>query len=269
MKNKLILSSLIIVLNLQANSLEQIQQSKTIRIAVMKNLPPFSQKIGNTFDGFEVKLARKIANKILPNDANITFIGIEAKDRINVLKNNEADMVVANFAKSEKNSGIIGFSIPYLSSSLAVLSSKDSKIQDIEEFKKIAYVEGSHAFDFLEKKGIDRSKLISCENTRDCFLKLINKQADAYIDTNLLLAKYPVVDKKTKITIEIPQTSSYICVGVDAKNKMLLKEINDEILELSKSEFFKKSYENTFKKFFKNSLDKKYFLLDDLYKMMF
>lgn len=49
-----------------ANSLQDIQTSKTIRIGLNPDIPPFSQLINNEFESFEVEFAISLNSKLLP-----------------------------------------------------------------------------------------------------------------------------------------------------------------------------------------------------------
>lgn len=51
-------------------------------------------------------------------------------------------------------------------------------------------------------------------------------------------------------------------------NTELLDFINDQLILLNKNGFFRKAYENTFVPFYKGTVDKKYFLLEDLYSSL-
>lgn len=253
-----------------ANTLDEIKASKIVKIGVRKNLPPFSEFKDGSFSGFEIELANKIAKDIFGDDVKIELIGLDAKERVSALEDNRVDLVIANFSKTKAREEKVDFSIPYLSSFLAVLTKKDSKIKDANDLssKKIIYVEGTTASEFLEKKSLS-DKQIPCKSMPDCVDKLLNNQADAFIQTNILIAKYPLENNNLEISINSISNPNYICVGAKKGNKELLKSVNDEILNLSKTNFFENAYKDTFEKFFQGSVDKRYLLLDDLYKTMF
>ena len=48
-------------------------------------------------------------------------------------------------------------------------------------------------------------------------------------------------------------------------NTDLAEAVNQALISLSKEGFFKKAYNDTFEPFYKGTVDKKYFLLDDIY----
>ena len=74
-----------------ARNLEEIKAANEIRIGVRTDFPPFSQIKDGEFTGFEVELAKAIGNKILGNKGKVVLVGVQAKDRIPMLKNDQID----------------------------------------------------------------------------------------------------------------------------------------------------------------------------------
>ena len=92
-----------------------------------------------------------------------------------------------------------------------------------------------------------------------------NGQADAYVNDNIIVLAYEIMDKTMDVPFKTLGPTEFIGVGVSKGNKELLELVNAELIKLSKEGFFKKAYEDTFESFYKGTVDKKYFLLDDLY----
>ena len=70
------------------------------------------------------EFARKIASAILPN-GKVELVGIANADRGSAVKENRVDLLIANFARTEARAKEMSFSIPYLSTSLAVVARGD------------------------------------------------------------------------------------------------------------------------------------------------
>lgn len=127
---KLLLLLTIFSISIFANTLQQIQQSKNIRIGVRLNLAPFSeQNQQGNFEGFEIKLAEAIGKSIVGSSGTITLVGLNANDRIPMLQNNQIDLAIANFSKTAERAKIIDFSTPYLSNYHSILTRKKDNIK--------------------------------------------------------------------------------------------------------------------------------------------
>lgn len=86
--------------------------------------------------------------------------------------------------------------------------------------------------------------------------------------TNILIAQLTLLDDSIVMPIKSVGNLQYICIGLSKDNKELLEVVNKNILELSKGNFFKDAYKETFEPFFKGTVERKYLLLDDLYRIL-
>lgn len=267
---KFILAIVAATLSLSAASLSDIKAKGEIRIGVRNSLPPFSEKKDGLFEGFEVELAKKLAENIIPS-GKITFVGLEAKDRVSMLENDEVDVVIASFSATPERRQRVDFSIPYFTEYMGIAVLADSTLKNALEFenKRLLVVPGTTSSEFIDKNKdkFTNTTIVPCENFMNCYDKLKTGEADGYFHSAFSLAIVPIIDPGFKMVIDSSnESSSFIAVGVQKGNKDLLNLINSSIIELSKSSFFKDAYDNTFNIFYKGTLDKKYFLLDDFYK---
>lgn len=254
-----------------ASTLEEIQSNKNIRIGVRYDLPPFSSKNDNgDFEGFEIELAKKIGKSIVGENGTITFVPLNANERISALEENKVDLSIAYLSKTKERENKIDFSIPYMSNTLAVITKKSDAIKSKDEIKnkRIVYPIGTTIEKYILENDMGSQK-IPCTSNSDCLAKIQNNEADAYIRTNVLIAQLPLIDDSIEMSIKSLGPLDYTCVGIAKNNEKLKKAVDKEILALAKSGFFAKSYETTFEPFYKGTLDKKFILLDSLYKNMF
>lgn len=254
-----------------ARNLEEIKAANEIRIGVRTDFPPFSQIKDGEFTGFEVELAKAIGNKILGNKGKVVLVGVEARDRIPMLKNDQIDIMVANFTMTDERKKEVDFSFPYLLDFMGILAPSNSNLNKLSSFedKKLLVISGTTSDEFLKsnKSKFKNIKLIRCENLYDCLTKLKNKEGDGYFHTVFSLANIAVVDSAFTITNKAIGHPDYIACGIKKGNSSLLNAVNDAIVKLSKEDFFTKAYDETFKIHYKGTIDKKYFLVDDIYRV--
>ena len=94
-----------------ANSLDEIRQSKHIKIGVYEAEPPFGKlNEDGSFEGFEVELAKILAERILGEaGGEVEMIPVTNEVRFPMLKNNEADMIVAAVSVTEDRKPLADF----------------------------------------------------------------------------------------------------------------------------------------------------------------
>ncbi|WP_304339574.1 transporter substrate-binding domain-containing protein [Campylobacter ureolyticus] len=254
-----------------ARDLEEIKSSNEIKIGVRTDFPPFSQIKDGEFTGFEVELAKAIGNKILDNKGKVVLVGVEAKDRIPMLKNDQIDLMVANFTMTDERKKAVDFSFPYLLDFMGILAPSNSHLNKLSSFngKKLLVIPGTTSDEFLKdnKTKFKNIEVVSCENLYDCLTKLKNNEGDGYFHTVFSLANIAVIDNTFTITNKAVGHPDYIACGIKKGNSSLLNAVNNAIVKLSKENFFTKAYDETFKIHYKGTIDKKYFLVDDIYRV--
>ncbi|MSN96573.1 transporter substrate-binding domain-containing protein [Campylobacter sp. FMV-PI01] len=268
--NKICLALALTSSFLIANSLEQIRKDKVLRVGVHAARPPFSNLENGNLDGFEIQLGKALGDAIFEGDKNggsVKFITFDLNQRINALVDNKVDIMLGSFSITEDRSKIIDFSMPYLSVNLAVLTNKKSNIKNLSQLRdKIIGVEKSSTADiFFSSKGY---KIDYCGNTTQCYQKVKSGEIDGFADNNTAVLVYEILDSSVEVGVLNAGPAAFIGVGVQKGNNELLDFINKQIIFLNKSGFFRNAYEQTFVPFYKGKADKKYFLLDELYKFL-
>lgn len=254
-----------------ANTLSEIKSSNEIRIGVRNAFPPFSEFKDDSFNGFEVELAKEIGKIILGPTGKVTLVGVDAKDRIPKLNDNIVDLIVANFSVTEERKKYVDVSIPYFSGNMAIVTPKKLGVKKLSDmnFKKIGYLVGTTSQEYIEDNPKDFANIetVACENSYQCFQLLKNGEIDGYFHTIFALGVFPILDDDYTISIPAIGKPDFISAAVAKDNKKLLKQVDRAILELSKDGFFKRAYDETFNTYYKGTLDRKYFLLDDIYNI--
>lgn len=267
---KLFITLLVLCTGLFANSLEQIRQSGVVRIGVRDAHPPLCESNNGKFEGFEIDLANAIAKEIFgKKEGRIEFIPLSVNDRIPFLQENKLDLVIGLFSITAERKRKIDFSIPYLSVNLGVLTRKADAFTDITQLydKKIVF-EGNAtvAEKFFKNKGF--KNFGRCNSAKECYEMVRDGTADGYINDNLIVLAYSVIDDILEVPFKNLGPSDFIGIGVQKGNKELLELINSRLIGLSKEGFFKKAYEQSFDPFYRGAAEKKYFLLDGIYNLL-
>ena len=249
-----------------ANSLSEIKQGRVVRIAVYENEPPFSRVTDGGFEGFDVELANAIGGKILgASGGRIELIPVSAQARFPSIQNNQADILIAAASITEERKKNYEFSMPYLSVNSGVLTRKSDNIKKIADLqgKKVGVIRGSTGEAYMLKDG--GYNLAYCKNSSDCYRRLKSGEIDGACDDNLFVMVYPVADSSVEVNIKSLGENEFLGIAMQRDNAEVVEAVNQAIIWLSKEGFFKKAYNNTFEPFYKGTVDRKYFLLDDIY----
>ena len=267
---RVLIAIFVLCAGLFANSLEEIRQSGVIRIGVRDGHPPLCESNNGKFEGFEINLAHAIAKDIFgKKEGKVEFISLSVNDRIPFLETNKVDLVIGLFSITAERKRKIDFSLPYFSVNLGVLTRKADGFTDMAQLhdKKIIF-EGNAtvAEKFFKQKGF--TNIGHCASAKECYQMVRSGDADGYINDNLIVLAYSVIDDILEVPFKNLGPSDFIGIGVQKDNKELLDFVNAELIKLSKEGFFSKAYEENFDPFYRGLAEKKYFLLDGIYNML-
>lgn len=267
---KLVFLFLVMAVSIFGNSLSEINKNGEIKIGVWTNQPPYSSLDNGEFEGFEVDMAKAIGSHIVGNSGKVTLVGIESgSQRIEFLQNNQVDVIIASFTETDERRKKVDFSLPYFAVAMGAISSKEKPLnfeKDLD-YKTIVIQEGTTMEDYV--KTIPGAKVIKTKGSIEAFRALKEKKADVYIDDNLVVMAYGIVDRSYIVPKNMRNLgfNSFLGVGVKKGNQALLNAINEEMVQLSKQGFFRKVFNDTFVPFYKNEVQAKYFLLEDIYRV--
>lgn len=252
-----------------STTLEEIKARNEIKIGVRNSMPPFSKFEDGEFSGFEVEFAKKLGNAILENKGTVTIVGVEAKDRIPKLQDDSIDLMVANFTVTKQRQEVVDFSVPYFADYMGILAKTGSNLKLFSNFagKRLLVIPNTTSEEYV-KNNPDKFNgitIVNCDGFNDCYYKLQNDEADGYFHTVFAIANIPIINSEFEITNKAIGSGDFLAVGIKKGNSELLQVVNNTIFQLSKEGFFKQAYDLTFNTHYKGTLEKKYFLLDDIY----
>ena len=228
------------------NALESIKQKGSVTIGVFGDKPPFGyidEKGQNA--GFDVFIAKQIAKDLLGSEDKVRFVLVEAANRIEFLKSNKVDIMMANFTRTDERAQQVDFANPYMKVSLGVVS-KDGAITDIEQLKdKTLIVNKGTTADFYFSKNHPEIKLLKFEQNTETFAALQDGRGDALAHDNTLLFAWAKENPGFKVGIRELGSADVIAPAVKKGNTELLEWLNEEITKLQKEGFLLEAYTQT------------------------
>ncbi len=228
------------------DALEVIKQRGVLKVGVFSDKPPFgSVDSKGNYQGYDVVIAKRMALDLLGDENKIEFIPVEASARVEFLKANKVDIIMANFTRTKEREKVVTFAKPYMKVALGVIS-KDGVIKNIEELKdKELIVNKGTTADFYFTKNYPNIKLLKFEQNTETFLALLNNKATALAHDNTLLLAWAKQHPEFKLGITSLGDKDVIAPAIKKGNPKLLEWLNNEIDSLISSDFLKEAYKET------------------------
>lgn len=230
----------------QKNALEEIKQKGIVRIGVFSDKPPFgfiNEKGQN--DGFDVYIAKRIAKDLLGDENKVEFVLTEAASRVEFLRSNKVDIIMANFTQTPEREAVVDFAKPYMKVALGVVS-PNGEIKSIDELKgkKLIVNKGTTADAFFSKNYPD-IELLKYEQNTEAFLALKDKRGDALAHDNTLLLAWAMENEGFSVGIPTLGEEENIAPAIKKGNIELKNWLDNEITTLTHEGFMKEAYEKT------------------------
>ncbi|MWV61291.1 transporter substrate-binding domain-containing protein [Helicobacter saguini] len=227
------------------NSLDEIKKRGIVKIGVFSDKPPFgfiNEKGQN--DGYDVYISRRIAKDLLGSEDKVEFVLVEAAARLEYLKANKVDIIMANFTQTPEREKVVDFAKPYMKVSLGVVS-KNGEITDEAQLqgKTLIVNKGTTADMYFSKQtGIN---LLKFDQNTETFQAFLQGKGDALAHDSTLLFAWVKEHPDYKVGIAELGGIDKIAPAVKKSNKELLEWLNNEITTLQEQGFFKEAYEAT------------------------
>ncbi|MFF3289614.1 glutamate ABC transporter substrate-binding protein [Streptomyces sp. NPDC003023] len=205
---------------------------------------------GDGLEGFDIDLARAIAEDIVGSRDAVIFRAIPTNQRIPALENGTVDIVVRTMTISCSRIEQVAFSTAYFQAGQQVLAPKSSTITGYDtslKGKRICSAEGSTAYEALERNsfgatyrdehdgGAADEDLYTVPNQLDCLVRLQLGLVDAIVTDNALAAGQAAQDPAVELKGEAPFTTEYYGVATKLGNDDLVRRINQVLVEYRRS----------------------------------
>lgn len=226
---------------LQSDSpdIKEIQKKGVLKVGCKVDVPKFGYKdpASNKIDGFEIDIARAIAEKILGSPDKVDLQAVTAKTRGPLLDNGEIDIVAATFTITEERKQSYNFSDPYFTDGVGLMVKKASGAKSLKDLdgKKIGVAQSATSKQAIQaeadKLGIKIS-FLEYGTYPEIKSALDSGRVDCFSVDGSILFGY--LDNSTTI---LPDKFSPQNYGIASKkgNDGLAKAVNETIGELKKS----------------------------------
>jgi len=236
--------------------IDEIKERGVLRVAVFSDKPPFGYVDANGENqGYDIVLAKRIAKDLLGDESKIEYVITEPQARVDLLKSDKVDIVLANFTVTKERAEQVDFVLPYMKVAIGVVSPKDAPISSVEDLKgkKLIVPKGTTAETFFMKNHPD-VELVKFDQINEAFEALKDGRGDALAQDNALLFSWANENPNFTVALSTLGDLDYIAPAVKKGNTELLDWLNAEIEKLYEEKFFTNAYEETLKPAFGDTI---------------
>ncbi|WJZ03747.1 glutamate ABC transporter substrate-binding protein [Corynebacterium freiburgense] len=175
-----------------------------------QNLMSFSDPTSGELRGFEVELAKEIAQDIFGDPNRIEFRFVDSTDRIRALESNQVDIVVQAMTITRKRQDQVAFSTPYFTAQTRILTVTNTDIQSAKDLagSTVCVTDQSTGLDTTRREAPE-SRILRVRNWSDCLVALQQNQAAAIISDDAILSGIAAQDPYTKILPQVLGEENY------------------------------------------------------------
>lgn len=226
-------------------TVEDIQADGKIVIGVFSDKNPFGYVDENgEYQGYDIELARQIGTDL---GVEVEFVSTEAANRVEYLKTNKVDLILANFTVTEERAEAVDFCEAYMNVALGAVSHKSHVITSLDDVKdeQVIVISGTTAETYLTANypNIKQQKFDTYAAAKTAFE---NDKNALWLNDNTEVIAFANGDLDEYVVgIETLGNPDTIAPAVAKGNESLLTWINDEMVKLGGQNFFHAAYEKT------------------------
>lgn len=193
--------------------------------------------------GFEIEMARAVAKAIFGDPDKVQFLAITTADRIPVIQDGRADMVVRTMTMNCERWQQISFSTEYLASRQRLLIRRGSGIKEFADLggRKVCATRGSTSIRTIAAQP-SHPIPVATDSTLDCLVMLQQGQVDAVSTIDVLLAGLAAQDPTTEV-VGTPVSDEPSGIGISKNSPDLVRFVNGALERIRADGTWTKSYD--------------------------
>lgn len=210
----------------------------TITIGVKFDQPGLGMKNPDgTMSGFDVDVARYVAQQLGYTAANIVWIEAPSGQREALIRNGQVNYVVATYSITDARKQKVGFAGPYLVAGQSLLVRADQTgitgPQSLQHNKKLCSVAGSTPAQRIKDRypGVQLQRY---DTYSACIEALKNGAIDAVTTDDVILAGYSAQSPGTFKLVGKPFSREEYGIGLKRENLTLRHKIDDAIEKMER-----------------------------------
>lgn len=204
-----------------------------LKIGIKYDQPGLGLKEGSEYKGFDVDVAKYVAEKLGTSEGDIQWVQAPSAQRETLLETGQVDMIVATYSITDSRKEKVGFAGPYFIAGQDLLvRSDDNSITGPESLdgKRLCSVTGSTSAQTVKEK-VPGVNLQEFGTYSECVSALVSNAVDALTTDDTILAGFASQDQyqgKLKVVGE-PFTTEKYGIGIAKGDTEKCEKINEAI----------------------------------------
>lgn len=196
------------------------------------NLFSFRDPVTGDIQGFDVDLARAIAQAIFDDPSHIEYRVLSSGERVDALKNRTVDVVVKTMSVTCDRLHDVAFSSPYYVASQRILALRGSGITDAADLadKRVCAARGVTSIGRLQSIA-PRVKMVTTSTWADCLVMIQQGQVDAVSTDDTILAGLAEQDPWVQV-VGPSLGTEYYAVGIPKGQDDMVRFVNGVLAQV-------------------------------------
>lgn len=206
-----------------------------ITIGIKYDQPGLGLKDGADYTGFDVDVARYVANELGYSEDQITFTETPSANRESMLQNGDVDMIFATYSITDERKEVVDFAGPYFVAGQDLLVAADNTDitgpEDLEG-KNLCSVTGSTSAEKIKTDYAEGVQLLERPGYAECVTALSAGQVDAVTTDDIILAGLSAANGEGNLkVVGAPFSEERYGVGLK-KGSDMCEDINTAITKM-------------------------------------
>jgi polar amino acid transport system substrate-binding protein len=215
----------------KANTLAQIEQQKTLRVAIDLNAPPYGMKDSSLKEtGSDVETAELLAKDM---GVKLEIVPTTQANRIPFLMTNKADIVISSLSITPERKQAIDFSIPYAAIMSVIAAPKSEDIKTMADLagKTVVTARGTTNDANVTKLAPAGTNIVRFENDATAMTAVTSGRSHIYAGAPAIIASLNKELGDKPLETKVVMATAMLGIGVAKNNPELLEKINALIRE--------------------------------------
>ncbi|MBO0607443.1 glutamate ABC transporter substrate-binding protein [Myceligenerans salitolerans] len=210
---------------------------ETITIGIKYDQPGLGLQKGADYVGFDVDVAKYVADKLGYGEDQIEFVEAISANRETMLQNGDVDMIFATYSITDERKEVVEFAGPYFVAGQDLLvAADDDSITGPEDLegKNLCSVTGSTSAERIKDEYAEGVELVERPGYSECVSALASGAVDAVTTDDIILAGLAAAqeDPTAFKVVGNPFSEENYGVGLPQGSTEQCEEINAAITEM-------------------------------------
>jgi glutamate transport system substrate-binding protein len=220
----------------EGTKMAELAEAGAIRIGIKYDQPLFGEETLEGFEGFDVEIAKLLAERLGISEDGIEFIEAVSANREPFLQQDQVDMVIATYTINETRDEVIDFAGPYYVAGQDILvpAGNPDGIEGPDDLAglRVCSAEGSTPAQNIADNYPEAELTLFPEYSL-CLDALLNGQVDALTTDNVILSGYVVQNEGEVELVGAPFTEEPYGIGVpQTDDRVFCEWVNTTLNEL-------------------------------------